>query len=196
MTKPIPGRLVGSPQPAGRRPYRWLRAAALAAGALALAACGTTTPTNAAQTGASTPSSSPVTTTPSTSAPVTSTVVQPPASNPPPPTSSAPPVQATGQPVPPNQVNYAAASENTPQTVWEQDGGRTLVLMAEEGGCVKVDARVPKQTADEVDVVLLSVAETHRVCPLYVRNIPVAAHLDAPLGARKLVVSTQTGTQH
>jgi hypothetical protein len=195
MTKPIPGRLVGSPQPAGRRPYRWLRAAALAAGALALAACGTTTPTNAAQTGASTPSSSPVTTTPSTSAPVTSTVVQPPASNPPP-TSSAPPVQATGQPVPPNQVNYAAASENTPQTVWEQDGGRTLVLMAEEGGCVKVDAQVPKQTADEVDVVLLSVAETHRVCPLYVRNIPVAAHLDAPLGARKLVVSTQTGTQH
>ncbi|MFC0431497.1 hypothetical protein [Kutzneria buriramensis] len=126
---------------------------------------------------------------------MTSTV-RPPASNPPPPTSSAPPVQATGQPVPPDQVNYAAASENTPQTVWEQNGGRTLVLMAEEGGCVKVDAQVPKQTADEVDVVLLSVAETHRVCPLYVRNVPVAAYLDAPLGNRKLVVSTQTGTQH
>jgi len=104
-------------------------------------------------------------------------------------------VQATGPTVPPSQVNYAAAPENVPQTVWQQDGGKTLVVMAEEGGCMKVDAQVTKQTADEVDITVLSVAQMHRVCPLYVRNIPIAAHLDAPLGSRKLVLTTQTGTQ-
>jgi hypothetical protein len=105
-------------------------------------------------------------------------------------------VKATGTPVPPNQVDYSAAPENVPQTVWQQDNGKTLVVMAEEGGCVSVNAQVTKQTSSEVDITLLSVAQTHRVCPLYVRNIPVAAHLDAPLGGRKVVLSSQTGTQH
>ncbi|GAA3432008.1 hypothetical protein [Kutzneria kofuensis] len=203
MTKPLAGRLAGSPQPAGRRPYsrrraalpqlsghRWLRTAVIGAGLFALAACGSPAAMNAAQTGTTT--ASPTTT--ATSPPTTSiTLVPPPSSGPPP--TSAPPAKATGPTVPPNQVDYAGAAESVPQTVWEQDGGKTLVVMAEEGGCVKVEAQVVKQTADEVDVALVSIAQTHRVCPLYVRNVPVAVHLDAPLGNRKVVLTTQIGTQ-
>jgi hypothetical protein len=160
---------------------------------VAFAACGSVATTN---TAASAPagSSSPAATTSPTSSPPPWPGQNLPTPPPTTDTSSAP-VLATGPTVPPSQVNYSAAPENVPQTVWQQDGGKTLVVMAEEGGCVKVDAQVTKQTADEVDITVLSVAETHRVCPLYVRNIPVAAHLDAPLGSRKVVLTTQTGTQ-
>jgi len=195
MTEPIPGRPAGSPQPAGRRPYlRRLVGVGLAgAGLVAFAACGSVATSN---TAASAPagSSSPTATTTTTSPTTTSGVVPPPSTSTSPPPAS-PPVQATGPTVPPSQVNYAAAPENVPQTVWQQDGGKTLVVMAEEGGCMKVDAQVTKQTAAEVDITVLSVAQMHRVCPLYVRNIPIAAHLDAPLGSRKVVLTTETGTQ-
>ncbi len=196
MTQPTTGRPARSPQPAGRRPYlrRAFGVGLAGAGLVAFAACGSVATTN---TAASAPagSSSPTATTTTTS----STPPGPGQNLPTPPSTtdpSAPPVKATGATVPPSQVNYSAAPENVPQTVWQQDGGKTLVVMAEEGGCVKVNAQVTKQTADEVDITVLSVAEMHRVCPLYVRNIPVAAHLDAPLGARKVVLTTQTGTQH
>ncbi|MFI9381578.1 hypothetical protein [Kutzneria sp. NPDC052558] len=192
MTEPTLGRPAGSPQPAGRRPYlrRLLGVGLAGAGLVAFAACGSGAATN---TAASAPagSSSPTAT---TSATPTSGIVPPPLS-PPPTTTDESSVKATGPTVPPNQVNYSAAPENVPQTVWQQDGGKTLVVMAEEGGCMKVDAQVTKQTADEVDITVLSVAQMHRVCPLYVRNIPVAAHLDAPLGSRKVVLTTETGTQ-
>ncbi|QUQ71953.1 hypothetical protein [Kutzneria sp. CA-103260] len=198
MTEPTSGRLAGSPQPAGRRPYlrRLLGVGLAGAGLVAFAACGSVATTN---TAASAPagSSSPTATTTTTPSPTTTSGAIPPSaptSTPPPPDS--PPVQATGPTVPPSQVNYSAAPENVPQTVWQQDGGKTLVVMAEQGGCVKVNAQVTKQTADEVDITVLSVAEMHRVCPLYVRNIPIAAHLDAPLGGRLVVLTTQTGTQH
>ena len=198
MTKPPSGRLVGSPQPAGRHPYL-RRAAGLGLaglGLVALAACGSPAAQNTAAT-APVPSSSAAPTT-TTSVPPTSTsaAVAPPGTNAPAPPAASPPVQATGATVPPSQVDYSGAAENVPQTVWQQDDGKTLVVMAEEGGCMKVDAQVTKQTADEVDITLLSTVQTHRVCPLYVRNIPIAAHLDAPLGARKVVLTSQTGTQH
>ncbi|WP_157495009.1 hypothetical protein [Kutzneria sp. 744] len=205
MTKPIPGRLAGSPQPAGRRPHsrrraalpqlsghRWLRTVALGAGLFALAACGSPTATNAAQTG-------PDQTSTVSPAPTTSTSVPGPTTSgapaPPPATSETPQPKATGPTVPPNQVSYTPP-DGVPQTVWQQDGGKTLVVMVEEGGCVKIEAQVAKQTADEVDITVLTIAQTHRICPLYVRDVPIAAHLDAPLGSRKLVLTAQTGTQH
>jgi hypothetical protein len=74
MRKPIPGRPAGSPQPAGRRPHsrrraalpqlsghRWLRAAAIGAGLLALAACGKPAALDSAQSAATTSSSAPIT---------------------------------------------------------------------------------------------------------------------------------------
>lgn len=197
MTKPIPGRPAGTPQPAGRRP-RLSRVAGLGVaglGLVALAACGTPAASNTAATAPASSSTTAATTT--TSPTPTSGLPAPGQSLPtPPPTTDTPPPKATGPTVPPSQVDYAAAPENVPRTVWEQDGGETLVVMAEEGGCTKVDAQVTKQTADEVDITLLTIAQTHRVCPLYVRDIPVAAHLDAPLGGRRVVLTTQTGTQH
>lgn len=199
MTKPTTGRPAGSPQPAGRRPHsrrraalpqlsghRWLRAAAIGAGLLVLAACG-----KAVSTGANVPvdSSSSIT----GSAPSSTVAVPPTSSEPSPPPVDAPP-KASGPTVPANQVTYVAP-EAVPDTVWQQDDGKTLVVMAEEGGCSKVDAQVTKQTADEVDITLLTVATTQKICPQYIRNVPVAAHLDAPLGTRKVVLAMKTGVQ-
>lgn len=196
MTTPTAGRRPHSrrraalPQLSG---HRWLRAAVIGTGLLALAACGKSAAVNTADT-------APSTTTVSPSAPVTGsspgatiTVVPPPSSGTPP-TSGDPAPKASGPTVPPTQVSYVAP-EAVPQTVWQQDDGKTLVVMAEEGGCTKVDAQVTKQTADEVDITLLTVAHTQKICPQYIRDVPVAAHLDAPLGNRKVVVSMQTGTQ-
>jgi hypothetical protein len=204
MRKPTSGRLAGSPQPAGRRPHnrrraalpqlsghRWLRAVAVAAGLLIMAACGKAASTDAANTvpgGTSSPSitgSAPTSTPPPGSGAPTSAG----------PTSDAgTPPKASGPTVPPNQVTYVAP-EAVPDTVWQQDDGKTLVVMAEEGGCSKVDAQVTKQTADEVDITLLTVATTQKICPQYIRNVPVAAHLDAPLGTRKVVLALKTGVQ-
>jgi hypothetical protein len=202
MRKPLAGRLAGLPQPAGRRPHsrrraalpqlsghRWLRAAAIGAGLLALAACGKPAASNTAASGATTSTSS--------SAPVTgsspSSTVVPPTSSTPSPPDGAPP-KASGPTVPPNQVTYVAP-EAVPDTVWQQDDGKTLVVMAEEGGCSKVEAQVTRQSADEVDITLLTVAQTQKICPQYIRNVPVAAHLDAPLGTRKVVLAMKTGVQ-
>jgi hypothetical protein len=201
MREPIPGRPAGSPQPAGRRPHsrrraalpqlsghRWLRAAAIGAGLLALAACGKPAALNTAQSDTAAASSS----VPVTGSSPSSTVVPPSSSTPSPPEGATP--KASGPTVPPNQVTYVAP-EAVPDTVWQQDDGKTLVVMAEEGGCSKVEAQVTKQAADEVDITLLTVAQTHKICPQYIRNVPVAAHLDAPLGTRKVVLAIQTGVQ-
>jgi hypothetical protein len=200
MRKPIPGRPAGSPQPAGRRPHsrrraalpqlsghRWLRAAAIGVGLLALAACGKSAALDSAQSGTTTSSSAPV-----TGSSPSSTVVPPTSSAPSPPEGATP--KASGPTVPPNQVTYVAP-EAVPDTVWQQDDGKTLVVMAEEGGCSKVEAQVTKQAVDEVDITLLTVATTQKICPQYIRNVPVAAHLDAPLGTRKVVLAMQTGVQ-
>jgi hypothetical protein len=202
MTKPTTGRPAGSPQPAGRRPHsrrraalpqlsghRWLRAAVLGTGLLVMAACG-----KAVSSGANVPADS---SSPSITGSAPTSTAPPPGSGAPTgaPTSDAgTPPKASGPTVPPNQVTYVAP-EAVPETVWQQDDGKTLVVMAEEGGCSKVDAQVTKQTADEVDITLLTVATTQKICPQYIRNVPVAAHLDAPLGTRKVVLAMKTGVQ-
>lgn len=95
-----------------------------------------------------------------------------------------------GTPVPPGQVNTGGVTTGIQPAVWEQDGGRTLAVVAEEGGCVKVSGRVPKQTATEVDFQVVSVVVKHVVCPHFVRNVRVTVHLDAPLGDRTVMLST------
>ncbi len=95
-----------------------------------------------------------------------------------------------GTPVPPGQVNTDGVTTGMQPVVWEQDGGLTLAAVAEEGGCVTVSGRVPKQTATEVDFQVVSVAVKHGVCPHFVRNVRVTVHLDAPLGDRTIMLST------
>ncbi|AHI00224.1 hypothetical protein [Kutzneria albida] len=121
-------------------------------------------------------------------APVVSTTAVPPTS---PGTSTSAP--RTGPAVPPNQIDYSQVPETYPRSVWTTDNGRTVVVMGEEGGCAKLSGKVLAQNAEEVRVELLTTTETHRMCPLYVRNVPVSVTLDAPLGARKLVLTAKNG---
>jgi hypothetical protein len=92
--------------------------------------------------------------------------------------------------VPPGQVDFAGAGSNVQQAVWEQDGGRTLAVVAEEGGCVRVSGRVSNQTATEVDFQVVSAIVKHMLCPHFVRNVTVTVQLAAPLGDRVVVVTT------
>ncbi|MFC0432409.1 hypothetical protein [Kutzneria buriramensis] len=95
-----------------------------------------------------------------------------------------------GTRVPAGQVDATGVTTDIQPVVWEQDGGRTLAVVAEEGGCVRVSGRLSKQTATEVDFQVVSVVVKHVVCPQFVRNVWVTVHLDAPLGDRTVVLST------
>jgi hypothetical protein len=118
----------------------------------------------------------------------------PPSSSVPPP--SGPPQGKPTQGVPPGdgtlgeaQVDAKKLPEGYPRTLALGDGGKTLILQAEEGGCRHISARLGEQTPQHV-VVLVAVAAAKKgqMCPDYIREISIPLALSAPLGTRTVVL--------
>ncbi|MGH3494723.1 MAG: hypothetical protein ACRDQ1_16020, partial [Sciscionella sp.] len=74
--------------------------------------------------------------------------------------------------------------------MWTQRGGRVLALMAQQGGCSTT--RLVLQSQDSSKVVVVEIKDIPATggyaCPLYVREVPLAVLLDAPLGTRSVTV--------
>lgn len=97
---------------------------------------------------------------------------------------------AGGAAVPAGRVDGSALPESYPRQVVVTGQGRKLLITAQEGGCVRVSAEVGEQTSREVAVALVHTAPTGSpICTRDIRYPEVPVRLDAPLGARTVVLT-------
>ncbi|MBY8849899.1 hypothetical protein [Saccharothrix longispora] len=151
---------------------------ALGAGALliALVGCSSSTPVGA-QSGPT------LTTVPSSSAPASE---EPEFDSPVPP---------EGEEVPAEKIT-ASVPEGTPTTVWTEEDGTVLGAIGQEGGCTRASLEITEQTAQAVKVVLVETTPAdQQVCTMDIRYPPLTAKLDAPLGDRRVELSTRQVTE-
>lgn len=99
---------------------------------------------------------------------------------------------AGSDPVPAQQIEAEALPEGYPVEAWTADGGTTIGLGAQEGGCGKASAEVAEQTADKVVVILVETTpEKAEMCTMDIRFVKVTAQLDEPLGDREVVLKSE-----
>ena len=136
------------------------------------------------------------------SAPSTSASPPPasvPPTSPPPvplPSPSGPPQSRPTQGVPPGdtapapgQVDASALPAGYPHDLTLAQGGKVVVIQAEEGGCDKLSASAGEQTVQQAVVVVTVTKAPHgQMCPMHIRDISLPVTLDQPLGGRKLVL--------
>lgn len=155
---------------------------AIGAGALmvVLAACATSTPVGPSAGG-------PTLTTSASTAPSVPEDAQ---SDSPEPSDS--PVPPDGREVPKDKVDATGVPEDVPTVVWTEGDGSTLGALGQEGGCSKASVEVAAQTAEVVEIVLVETTPVdQQVCTMDLRYPPLTAKLDAPLGDRRVVLTTR-----
>lgn len=101
-----------------------------------------------------------------------------------------PPAGGTG--VPQQQLDVTALAEGYPVLVWTEDDGKTVGVVAQEGGCGKASVEVPEQTDTQVVILMVeTVPATSQMCTMDLRYPKLTAELDAPLGERTVVLKTE-----
>ena len=97
-----------------------------------------------------------------------------------------------GAKVPAAQVDNSSLPKGYPQLVWTEDDGRSVGVVAQEGGCGKASVEIPEQTAEQVVVLMVeTVPAEPQACTMDLRYPKVTAELDAPLGERTVVLKTE-----
>lgn len=110
--------------------------------------------------------------------------------------SEVPPNIAPGE-VPPDgkpvtKLDTSALSPDYPHTVWTQGDGRTVGVIAQEGGCGKASASVLEQTASAVKIELVETTPlTKQMCTMDIRFPPLTVQLSEPLGERTVVLTSR-----
>lgn len=99
---------------------------------------------------------------------------------------------AGGTPVLAEQLDTSTLAEGYPVMVWTEDGGATVGVVAQEGGCGKASVEVAEQTDAQVVVVMVeTVPATEQMCTMDLRYPKLTAELDAPLDDRKVVLKSE-----
>ena len=95
-----------------------------------------------------------------------------------------------GKPV--TKIDANALPADHPRTVWTQGDGRTVVVIAQEGGCGKASASVLEQSASTVKIELLETLPlTKQMCTMDIRFPPLTVQLSEPLGERTVVLTSR-----
>ncbi len=97
-------------------------------------------------------------------------------------------------PLPAAKVDATALPETYPRTLWTADDGKTVGLIATEGGCGKASTEIVEQAAAQVvvNVVETSPAPEKQVqCTMDIRYPKLTVNLDQPLGERKVILRTE-----
>jgi hypothetical protein len=106
------------------------------------------------------------------------------------------PVPPDGTEVPRERVDASTVPEDVPKVVWTEGDGSTLGVIAQEAGCGKASVEVAAQGAEAVEVVLVeTTSPAQEVCTMDIRYPPLTAELDAPLGDRRVVLTTRQDTE-
>jgi len=99
-------------------------------------------------------------------------------------------VPPDGKPV--TKLDTSALSPEYPHTVWTRDDGRTVGVIAQEGGCGKAGASVLEQSATAVKIELVETTPlTKQMCTMDIRFPPLTVQLSEPLGERTVVLTSR-----
>ncbi|KAA9158222.1 hypothetical protein FPZ12_023040 [Amycolatopsis acidicola] len=95
--------------------------------------------------------------------------------------------------VPPGQLDASALPADYPHEVYVTADGKTVYLRAEEGGCGKATVEVREETSSQVALNLIETKSNIKgqMCTMDIRYPVVSVPLSAPLGERKLVLSSE-----
>ena len=97
-----------------------------------------------------------------------------------------------GTKVPATQIDDSSLPKGYPQLVWTEDDGRSIGVVAQEGGCGKASVEIPEQTGEQVVVLMVeTVPAEAKACTMDLRYPKVTSELDAPLGDRTEVLKTE-----
>jgi hypothetical protein len=99
---------------------------------------------------------------------------------------------AGGTPVAAQQLDTATLPEGYPVLVWTEDGGSTVGVVAQEGGCGRASVEVPEQTDTQVVILMVeTLPAEQQMCTMDLRYPKITTELTAPLGDRKVVLKTE-----
>lgn len=110
--------------------------------------------------------------------------------------SEIPPGIAPGE-VPPDgkpvtKLDTNALSSEYPRTVWTQGDGKTVGVIAQEGGCGKASASVLEQSASVVKIELVETLPLDKqACTMDIRFPPLTVQLSEPLGERTVALTSR-----
>ena len=170
-------------------------AVAAVALAVVLAGCSSGTQSGAPGSGSSSGAPTSGTSTPpspgSSGAP-TNAPVQPPVSI----SEEKPVVPPNVTAVPKDKVDTTSLSETFRTEAYVFNDGRDVEVFGVGGGCKEARAEVTAQSAEVVQIVLVTVTKQPpgTVCTQEIRQVPLTVRLDAPLGDRRLVLESREET--
>ena len=110
--------------------------------------------------------------------------------------SEVPPGVAPGE-IPPDgkpvtKLDTNALSSEYPRTVWTQGDGKTVGVIAQEGGCGKASASVLEQSASMVKIELVETLPLDKqACTMDIRFPPLTVQLSEPLGERTVALTSR-----
>ncbi|MFC3894131.1 hypothetical protein ACFOWZ_21860 [Lentzea rhizosphaerae] len=110
--------------------------------------------------------------------------------------SEVPPGIAPGE-IPPDgkpvtKLDTNALSSEYPRTVWTQGDGKTVGVIAQEGGCGKASASVLEQSASVVKIELVETLPLDKqACTMDIRFPPLTVQLTEPLGERTVALTSR-----
>ena len=99
-------------------------------------------------------------------------------------------------PVPPDKVDSTSLSDTYRDEAYVFGDGRDVEVFGVGGGCKEARAEVSGQSADLVQITLVTITKQPpgTVCTQEIRQVPLTVRLDAPLGTRRLVLESREET--
>lgn len=172
---------------------------AAAAVALAVVLVGCSSGTQSSAPGSSSSGSAPTGTTapgssgtPGSSGATPTAPVQPPVSI----SEEKPVVPPDVTPVAKEKVDTTSLSDTYRDEAYVFGDGRDVEVFGVGGGCKEARAEITGQSADVVQITLVTITKQPpgTMCTQEVRQVPLTVRLDAPLGARRLVLEAREET--
>lgn len=166
----------------------------VAAVALAAVLAGCSSGTRSSAPGSGSSSGAPTSGTSAPSTPGSSGVnptapVQPPVSI----SEEKPVVPPNVTPVPKERVDTTSLSDTYRDEAYVFGDGRDIEVFGVGGGCKEARAEVSGQSADLVQITLVTITKQPpgTMCTQEIRQVPLTVRLDAPLGDRRLVIEAR-----
>ena len=90
------------------------------------------------------------------------------------------------------KLDTNALPADHPRTVWTQGDGKTVGVVAQEGGCGKASASVLEQSASSVKIELVETLPLDKqMCTMDIRFPPLTVQLSEPLGERTVALTSR-----